>query len=125
MEMEEVLFKAADVLERDGWCQGACVNSQGQHCAVGAIMQVLAEADAIRVRPFSVLTIVENHLMLEDHASQIRPGNAPSASVVCWNDQVGRTEGEVIETLRAAASRVASYRTRSETPAPAPSLACA
>ena len=38
----EVLLKAADILERDGWCKYSLNDRQGRHCVAGAIIVAMA-----------------------------------------------------------------------------------
>lgn len=123
----ETLFRAAEILEDRGWCQGLLTNDRGEHCAVGALCVALEQqmrcnyGDLVRSGPLNIF------------AAYLPPGSDDRETGVVkitrWNDNPERTAQEVITALRRAAhqeaSRVASYRTRSETPAQAPSLASA
>lgn len=81
-----ILQKAADMIDRRGWCQGMGMDGMGRVCAVRAIGTVAGDnvvfaSDALR--------------RLEDHLN-IR-------FVSLWNDVKGRTKDEVVAALRAAA----------------------
>lgn len=86
----DVLLRAADVLETDGWCQLTGVDSKGRRCIVSALGlasgegagsgQLWAQAN------LAVLRQLGNDLLLS-----------------AWNDERGRTADEVTALLRATA----------------------
>lgn len=85
MSVAKTLLKAADYIEKHGWCQGKWRNDAGEVCAYGAISSVercglVRSGAAWRLGRF--LNVV---------------------SVAGWNDQPDRTKEEVIAALRAAA----------------------
>ncbi len=88
MTAAEVARKAADLLERDGWCQGKFRNS-GAHCVVAALTAVddwsAPEQAAVRRR-------------LRVHAG--------TEWLVNWNDAPERTADEVIALLRQVATEL-------------------
>lgn len=79
------LLAAAELLERDGWCQGHFRNERGQHCIRGALIYVTGSG----VR-----------LTDADEALYAFAGGYRGAR---WNDMPGRTQSEVVELLRSAA----------------------
>lgn len=85
-EVGQALLNAADVLRRDGWCQGESRDPQGRHCALGALMEAGSVTAVMRggVR-------LKRSLGLED------------TSVAFWNDRPERTKEQVIEALERAA----------------------
>lgn len=87
----EVLAKAADLIEPEGrWMQGEWQDGPRQcFCAEGAM------AEIAQVSPC---------LMDEHSASRFleRAAGIPWFGVPTWNDQPGRTQAEVVATLRKA-----------------------
>lgn len=87
-DLADVLNRAADLIERDGWVQGRFRGPNGEHCATDAVVcacefSMVVYNDAVDV-------------LLE----AIRRQNLPR-----WNDEPGRTQAEVVAKLRAAARR--------------------
>lgn len=93
----DALEETADLLERDGWIQGAYANPQGQHCIVGAMSMVADETAKVRPHAF-------RYFLIEAVQHVIPPEQVRSTStIVDWNDTQGRTKQEVLDTLRLAA----------------------
>jgi hypothetical protein len=85
----EVLLKAADVLERDGWCKYSLNDRQGRHCVAGAIIIAVAGSpggDELR-----------KEARLQQHLT-FWP------TIESWNDLPWRTRNQVLAKLRAAAT---------------------
>lgn len=83
-ESGKLLLKVADVIERDGWCQGSYTTGK-LSCIVGAIVKVEPDNTALRQLTYSIL-------------------NANiGGCVIRWNDTPGRTQAEVVAKLRAVA----------------------
>jgi hypothetical protein len=93
MTPQEVLLKAAELLERRGWCQNELTNPEtGAYCVLGALQ-----------------TVCLVDYFIESEAREILRnkvyGEPPeTGSLVDWNDEPGRTATEIISTLRAAAA---------------------
>lgn len=85
----DVLHAAADLLERDGWCQGVYVSHGGARCAEGAIHAVAPSSQVA--------------LDAEMALSRALGGDHP----VRWNDAPGRTQKQVAAKLREAAAQEA------------------
>jgi len=86
----EILLKAADLIERDGWCQGADlkqVDGKPARCAERAIEEFLTS----RRKFWEVMRALRNHVTVN--------------TVWEWNDAPGRTKEEVIAGLRGAAAQ--------------------
>ncbi|QNJ59417.1 hypothetical protein PP997_gp57 [Gordonia phage BigChungus] len=124
--MEDNIFdQAADVLEKDGWCQGDLhrpVGGWGQksegeerftHCTIGALDVVVAGSQAMSM--YGNITAfpevrdardrVAEHLTkyLEEHflpPVAKHHNNDLLSAVPVWNDAKGRTAQEVIDFLR-------------------------
>lgn len=95
------LRMAADVLERDGWTQGAFHSLDGCHCAAGALelaVGLRVNDEAHDERYIDAVRWLGNHV-------DVRP---TSLAVFAWNDTPGRTADEVIAALRAAADKAAN-----------------
>jgi hypothetical protein len=89
----DVLNVAADLIERDGWCQGYFTDPLGRRCVDGAIcatstmLPTTHWTDRAAARSALLLWLGERH--------------------IDWNDAPGRTQAEVVAALRAAAERAA------------------
>lgn len=70
-ELAEIYNKAADYLDRHGWCQGV-MYKKGKSCLVGSIYRVV-QSDAVRVDAANTLACLNK---------------LGSASL--WNDESGR-----------------------------------
>lgn len=79
----QYLLDAANILERDGWCQSVCLNKRGERCIMGALGAVYHS---------SMLDWPQQAI----HALNINL-QGPIAS---WNDKSGRTKEEVLAMLR-------------------------
>lgn len=77
------LLRAADLIERDGWCQ-RFANKNGRYCLFGAISMAAGVFDACA---------------LTDRVSRYL--GVPSA--ISWNDAPCRTKEEAIRALRGCA----------------------
>lgn len=100
----EVLNRAADLIERDGWCQGSDRLKDG--ICVGKAIELSAEAlralwgEDFDARPaFVALELAAGIRVDADHRS--------FGGYVLWNDAPGRTKAEVVAVLRSAAERAA------------------
>ncbi len=102
-EMADILDKAADLLEADGWGQHAFQKPDGSMCSVGAIRKAVSgNSEIIFYRISSedqICTELEKHL----DRSPTRREVAPTDAVMRWNDHPGRTMFEVIDLFRATA----------------------
>jgi hypothetical protein len=87
MTPSQVLLAAADLLERDGWCQGTLRDGIGRHCTNGAINAVTL---VYMGDPFS-------------GAWKLLYSLLDRTSVTAWNDAPWQTAENVIATLRKAA----------------------
>ena len=88
----EVLLKAADILERDGWCKYSLNDRQGRHCVAGAIIVAMAGSPGGHALRKEARQLLRQHL----------PFWAPS--IEGWNDLPWRTRNQVVAKLRAAAT---------------------
>ncbi len=90
MTTAEVLDRAADYIEQHGWCQGE-FSKNGAVCVSGAISRVLGvEFYRADNRVYDAKNAFARHLKSDDPPC-------------VWNDEDGRTQEEVIATLREAA----------------------
>lgn len=113
MKASDVLDKAADIIIRDGWCQGEYykssmsmddeVDALVKHapcCQAGAIYRAIwGKAWAAT----HIVGIPEADRVTLDEASHYMKVHLRVDSPIAWNDAEGRTAGEVIAALRAAA----------------------
>lgn len=90
-----VLTAAADLLEEKGWTRKVAEDSQGRHCLVGALFQV-------------ILNLPPNNGSIYYDALEAVQQRLPGGRVVNWNDNPGRTAEQVIALLR----RVAAEETK-------------
>jgi hypothetical protein len=91
----DTLRAAARVIEEHGWCQDVAVDAEGRHCALGAVAEITGyEIGSPEYRS----SFREARIALEMYLG------VPTIGSVSWNDEPGRTEGEVLRALRGAAS---------------------
>lgn len=88
----DVLNGAADLIERDGWCQHEWNDKDGRRCIAAAI----AEKAGVGAPYERAIRTVAFH-----------PGVDAGLKVIDWNNASGRTQDEVVAALRAAAERAA------------------
>lgn len=96
-EVQRVLLRAADELERRGHCKGVLFGPRGEVCLRGAIMAALglnSHAD-----------YWDRHMLMAPHfnAADEAVANYLKCDVVDWNNAPGRTKEEVVAALRSAA----------------------
>lgn len=90
----DVLNGAADLIERDGWCQHRPRGCDGERCADNALRV------AVGVRSDGAYVFVEARGALLDKVGYL--------NITTWNDSFRRTKAEVVHALRSTASRVAA-----------------
>lgn len=81
-DLAAVFTAAADLLERDGWCQGEYEDGEGRRCAAGAISCVTTGDDDAYALARGALRAATN------------------GRIAIWNDDPARTKAEVIGLLR-------------------------
>lgn len=88
----DVLTGAAELILRDGWCQFMARMPSGERCVGAALYDVTGDSEPYReARRWLSSTL------------HIAPGGVGG-----WNDEPGRTEGEVVVSLRTAAKSAAA-----------------
>lgn len=102
MNVDETLDKAADLIERDGWCQGVLRTATGEHCALGAIVETIA-GGGITDRALAQSVWTNPDVIDARNALYETIGNKTIAN---WNDEPKRTKTEVVAALRDTAERV-------------------
>lgn len=95
MNVKELLLKAADLLERDGWVQHTRYASNGARCVLGALDDALggmreADHEAPDVWKKAVTLI----------ADSVEAPYEWTFRVAEWNNAKGRTAQQVIRKLR-------------------------
>lgn len=84
MNTSKILFRAAQIIERDGWCQDVLVDELGRVCAVGAIDKAQTGDPEAMGGNYEPIQKLENLI---------------GADVVNWNNAPERTAEEVIDML--------------------------
>lgn len=90
-EASKLLLKAADLIERRGWCQNHYASQDGRLCYLGALKTVLGVP----------LDGVSHPLIGEAGLRMSKAVGRPC--VWQWNDDTGRTQEEVVSKMRAVA----------------------
>jgi hypothetical protein len=90
-DISTILDQAADLLEADGWCQGR-LHEGNRHCALGSIERAVYTDGASLDGAFRDYLAAGK--ALSDYLGM---------GVVQFNDTEGRTAGEVVAAMRAAA----------------------
>lgn len=91
----ELLDKAAEVLERDGWCRHSFHALDGSHCTVGGFATAIAELTGSSNRYYEDPTYRAARDTLQD---LVGPG-----PLVVWNDEKALDGADVVNHLRKAA----------------------
>lgn len=86
----QVLRDAAELIERDGWCQGDMYSTAGARCVMGAIFTTAHHA-----------LPDDPSLAIDALAPFAR--SLPQGKTMEWNDDPDRTVTEVLAALRACA----------------------
>lgn len=97
-EVAAVLNHAADILEQDGWIQGAMYNRDGCHCALGALHAAARQLDVDYGPVWDACALIATHVADGGYSPWDLPG---------WNDEDGRTLDEVTTLLRNTAKAAA------------------
>lgn len=104
--MNELLNKAADLIEERGWNQGDYRSPVGALCAIGAIITANDEARGIHPETIEFnLWSTPVREAVETLAKQLDQEPLVPPYVMNWNDTPGRTATEVVSMLRKAALR--------------------
>ena len=116
MTTAELLTKAADLLVEKGWTRETYQDGNGCMCAVGAITVaaggsfIYDEDDAPEDFTGPNCDTDPIYAAIEAVENVVNGAVSSRASfcVVEWNDEQGRTAGEVIDVIRFAAKQVSS-----------------
>jgi hypothetical protein len=99
---QEVLLKAADIIEQKGWTQGEFQKS-GRHCAVGAINMATGGTPLSARQP--EIAYQATHMLLKFLNETTLEGSR-IGSVMSWNDSYAKTRKEILKAFRGAAHAV-------------------
>lgn len=91
-EAKNVLNKALEVLERDGWCQGTAHDADGRHCALGAIQ--------VATHSHVVINLPDGAAWRLRKAIGGPPGRI--RGIAGWNDDPHRTYEDVVLVFKKA-----------------------
>lgn len=102
----QIAQRAAEILARDGWCQGTGLDAMGRRCIMGAGRTAVRE---MIPPPVTAVSIQMVHWRFETDDRVDAWGHALSRVlrmwVPKWNDQPGRTAGEAIRALQEFAAQ--------------------
>jgi hypothetical protein len=93
---QEVLLKAAGILERDGWIQGNYGDESRGYCTMGAMR---AASTVVPIHTWDGLPA--EYVEACNKLNETLPFN-----ISYWNDHQDRTKEEVVSTLRKVANAV-------------------
>jgi len=100
---QKILLKAADLLERQGWCQEK-LTDRGSHCTIGALQRV-AFGTALSSEWDKLSSLVRDSINYKSY--MIACTNLSTAidepSIWDWNDNCETTASLVVSTLRKVA----------------------
>lgn len=99
MNTSESLNKAADLLESEGWTQGAWHDEDG-YCAIGAIDEVMINEWGKTDKEDYALW---NSLHQTKLATRRQFREYVGMGIAWWNDNVAQSKEEVVAAMRAAA----------------------
>ncbi|OZE35651.1 MULTISPECIES: hypothetical protein [unclassified Rhodococcus (in: high G+C Gram-positive bacteria)] len=108
MNAQEVLTKAADLIEVKGWTRGQFQDEAGCLCTVGAI--ILAGGGSFKYdedgRPDDYEDPADTGFGITDAFKALE--ELVGQELVTWNDGLDRDKSDVVNAMRAAAKRVAA-----------------
>lgn len=93
--VKDKLREAADLLEEKGWIQGRPFDQDGQHCTIGAIMEVCG-----LYRQFSAT----GQALYQQTVQSLQ--ECLGTPIILWNDRPDQYKEHVIGTLRECAARM-------------------
>lgn len=96
MSKAEVYTKAANLIERYGHTKGQLVDREGRMCIAGAINK------AFYGKP-KYMGSVSYDSYIKPLDALVTPDAAARFDVILWNNQLERTEQDVVDLLRRAA----------------------
>jgi hypothetical protein len=92
MTFSETFFKAADILEKSGWCRFSMERDGEKFCAVGAIRKAfVGKADYLsekQIQDINPIVFFANQNI------------GPYSSLMCFNDRIARDKRTVQRKLR-------------------------
>lgn len=103
----EVLEAAADLIEGGGWwhrdADGSVVTvNQRAGCPTNCALTAISRVTNFDTRAsVAALSVLARHVRPTTRRHKV---NEVSYGVQCWNDAPGRTQAEVVETMRAVAA---------------------
>ena len=111
MSAQQILRTAADITQSRGWCEGQFLNSEGQCCAIGAIMLACdIPENAVRAH-VAEEDIHGEALAAAEHLADFLnltvsnwPQRQTQNAVTEWNDNGHLNQELVVSTLRKAAN---------------------
>lgn len=102
-DLAEIIDDIADRIERDGWVQGF-LHEDGHHCTLGAINVVLADQQRSRSLEHQITKAILDTINQREDVLADQPDGW--TSIPAWNDEYGRTQQQVLDTLRYTAKRL-------------------
>ena len=105
-DTSEILNKAADLMQANGWTQGhrgMIVGGPHGYCLEGAICEARGDADQYHsdMVGHEVYGLVQEHPAYQAVCDHL--GESSHGWLFLWNDNPRRTQDEVVGVLRAAA----------------------
>jgi hypothetical protein len=103
--VREVMFAAADYIDRHGWCKNMLESPEGQVCAMGAIWAVTGRPNI--GAPFFESEASDDLLLCERACVTLQAVvDVAGFGIGTWNDQPGQTKDKVTAELRRIANTV-------------------
>lgn len=101
MNEADVLEKAADLLETQGWCQDVYRNKAGELCSIGAVRTAIWGDARMRTTTTNKDDVELANRTLAVLADKV--GVEPGSVGTEWNDDPWRTKEEVVDAFKHAA----------------------
>ena len=106
--MDEILMKAAQELDRRGWCKNFGIDDEGRVCLYGAIATVLYPEE-YKLKDGGIPSGFQHHEEVADHAERLvsyiafKTNKGGLANIFLYNDEVLQTKEEAVKALMEAA----------------------
>jgi hypothetical protein len=99
---DQIMDRAADIIDENGWCRNKLINNMGEVCTLGAM----------QIATIGRLTSVIYDPMLNAAIDFIEANFVLTAWIADWNDNICTDRYQAADMLRTEAKRYREYTSR-------------
>lgn len=115
MKKSEVVHKAIDILQTEGWCQNAYEDEAGRHCMTGALAEALGfemQKHTLGNKGQTIQEVIMERnypvwvSLIKELGSVARSvsGAAETVAITDWNDEVAETVEDALLPMKQLAA---------------------